>query len=804
MQYIKAPFNFVAVSNKVYFPDWADQISHDVPFSDGLSGQLEIELEAKTPIFIRDSKHETLFCHVQDGEQKKYFIPGTSLKGTIRSVFEILTFAKMDKINDHKFAIRDLHNPMVYNLMKDSKNIRCGWLSIEKDENGKETGSIRDCDFPWRISHQQLDSKFGTKFVETFKAGGIADFSKDSNKTAEYKYNLLTPATSLTSGFKKTTETYGKQLCDFDSSGEKGTLIFTGQAGARKTTGRPSGKFYEFVFVEQPTPAAIKVDAKTWEEFKFHYFDHDSKNISADWKWRKGQLKRGKEIPVFFRLNPKDNLKVKDLGLAYLYKMPYKHSVKELLSEEHRLGFFKPDMAECIFGNANETDALKGRVQFSTAWADMDTVKEGEQITTILGTPKASYYPLYIKQNGEKGKVYSDNNGRPVYKTYMDDNAELAGRKRYPVRESALGDLPAGTDGMKVSFAPLASGTKFTAKIRYFNLRPAELGALLSALTFHNNATTCYHGLGMAKPYGFGRVSLKILNDVGVHLMSEYLDEFESEINAYMKVDNHAFKWHESEQIREFIAMAKIQGVEDRLAYMKMDRSEFAEAKKKENGFYLEDYCSITGSLPEITSFSKTKKIEEKETRSMQAREQLKKEIKCFKDKEKLHQEELAKQARQKKEKQLEKEKEAVARARIEIQKKEEEEEQKRSEELKQKQQALDEELEKKREEEKKRIEERIKQLKKSGLEPIIQDINKFKQARRQIDSYMKHIDVRRLDDRDTNSLMKKASEWYISTPNKQKEKRWKPNDGPDWRKIASWIGDEPAKKWYNNLTGNE
>ena len=137
MQYIKAPFNFVAVSNKVYFPDWADQISHDVPFSDGLSGQLEIELEAKTPIFIRDSKHETLFCHVQDGEQKKYFIPGTSLKGTIRSVFEILTFAKMDKINDHKFAIRDLHNPMVYNLMKDSKNIRCGWLSIEKDENGK-------------------------------------------------------------------------------------------------------------------------------------------------------------------------------------------------------------------------------------------------------------------------------------------------------------------------------------------------------------------------------------------------------------------------------------------------------------------------------------------------------------------------------------------------------------------------------------------------------------------------------------------------------------------------------------------
>ncbi|MBQ7691820.1 MAG: hypothetical protein IJT30_11620, partial [Muribaculaceae bacterium] len=52
MATLKAPFNFVPLSDKVYFPAWADQISHDVPFSDGLSGELELTITAETPILV--------------------------------------------------------------------------------------------------------------------------------------------------------------------------------------------------------------------------------------------------------------------------------------------------------------------------------------------------------------------------------------------------------------------------------------------------------------------------------------------------------------------------------------------------------------------------------------------------------------------------------------------------------------------------------------------------------------------------------------------------------------------------------
>ena len=44
MPTIKAPFNFVPLSDKVFFPDWADKISHDIPFEDGVSGTIELTL----------------------------------------------------------------------------------------------------------------------------------------------------------------------------------------------------------------------------------------------------------------------------------------------------------------------------------------------------------------------------------------------------------------------------------------------------------------------------------------------------------------------------------------------------------------------------------------------------------------------------------------------------------------------------------------------------------------------------------------------------------------------------------------
>jgi len=58
MPEVKAPYNFVPLNEKVFFPDWADLVSHDIPFKNGLSGKIELEITAETPIFIRKPYEE--------------------------------------------------------------------------------------------------------------------------------------------------------------------------------------------------------------------------------------------------------------------------------------------------------------------------------------------------------------------------------------------------------------------------------------------------------------------------------------------------------------------------------------------------------------------------------------------------------------------------------------------------------------------------------------------------------------------------------------------------------------------------
>ncbi len=101
MTQIKAPYNFVPVADEVYIPEWSNQISHDIPFSDGISGKIDLTIKAETPIFVRnghtqinsENQDETYnsFSHIED----RYFIPATTLKGNIRNVLEIMSFGKM-------------------------------------------------------------------------------------------------------------------------------------------------------------------------------------------------------------------------------------------------------------------------------------------------------------------------------------------------------------------------------------------------------------------------------------------------------------------------------------------------------------------------------------------------------------------------------------------------------------------------------------------------------------------------------------------------------------------------------------
>jgi len=288
---ITAPFNFVPLSDKVFFPTWADEVSHDVPFEDGESGVIDITITAQSPIFIRDHANKEKFCN----HNGQYYIPGSSLKGMVRNVLEIMSYSKMNQVDDATFAVRDLSESTNFYMEQMKKEVYAGWL--KRTEDGYV---IEDCGTAYRIHHNEINKATGKPFAEKFRNEGF-------EKTSEYKYNLLGGThLSIEVGEPYRSEKnpkYDKRIfCKYKKGGRKGTLVLTGQPTPRKNTGNTrDGKGFEFVFFEPQKE--LQVTEKVYENFLAAYFDgrETQPHESPDWTfWKKG-LQAGKKVPVFFQ-----------------------------------------------------------------------------------------------------------------------------------------------------------------------------------------------------------------------------------------------------------------------------------------------------------------------------------------------------------------------------------------------------------------------------------------------------------------------------------------------------------------------
>ena len=591
---IKAPYNFVPLEKTAFYPEWANRISQDIPFEDGVSGSIDYTMTAETPIFVRngqtkDAKDNTFShttSHTIDG---RYFIPGTSIKGEIRSVLEILSFGKMTQVQDARFGIRDLSGYDKKRYAQSIADEHCGWLY--KDERGNYY--IKDCGIPGRIATSLLNNS-----LRTFMSNPQLDWNffkektrskkeeKDINKTereeitrsALLKYvnyglsldDLLNMAflnserlNFTFSGIENPNKSqYDKRkFFRIDNTSEKrGTIILTGQPNTTKK--------YDFIFFSQQGTSPIAVPDDIIQDFKsIHKNNYDFKNL---WSLR---LENGKEIPVFFTLNSE---RINAIGLTGMFRIPsatfIKGAIPVSLQSTSRM-----DMAECIFGTTNKVlGGLKGRVVFSHAFVTDVPRKQLPEVCTTLSSPKSSYAPLYTKQG-----------------TWNSFDVEIKGRKRYPVRNRVCGN-ETGNSNTQTKFNPLPEKTEFVGKIFFHNLRESELGALISALTFNGNPD-CSHSIGEAKPLGYGKVKTYIVNindekvlDRNNHYIKDCQEKVQYYLNVFEDLMNRNFKgWPDCPSVNQLIAMAKgIPGnLESTLTYMQMSTNardnEFVKNEKK-------------------------------------------------------------------------------------------------------------------------------------------------------------------------------------------------------------------------------
>lgn len=512
---IKAPYNFVPINHEVYIPSWGKQISMDVPFSDGEDGLIEVELQNNTPLFIRngvgasacDKEEYSAHITLPNGE-KRYFLPGSSLKGMLRSVMEILAFARLkeDSYNDDFFGFRRFggnNDPLQTEYIKQmNEGVCCGWLRYDykRDEYLLDDCGIFDSN-TCRISIETLREVYPQyKNVEDMNA-------LDKNDVLGYP--------------------------DIDGR----TLV---------CTGKMKGKKHEYLF-DKVKNEDIHVDSDVIVKFKTVYKPSDYK----DNLYKK--LNKGERIAVFFK---KDNHgKVSVIGLTRNFRYPYKYRISDCIVQPN-VGE-GPDLVDCIFGYVNKEDALKGRVHVGNAFAN-ETVIEDNIVKGVLGQPSASYYPLYLRQVNE-GK----------YTTYNDE-AEMAGRKRYRVHApNALTDPKYnGNENVVTEMKPLPAGTTFKLLISVHNLRPIEVGALLSALTFHGTEGPC-HNIGQGKSFGFGSLRIKKLELKNFKYDEHaYLKDFEWEMSKFYDSNHPGELWANSDMVKTLLSIAAEHANADELELM--------------------------------------------------------------------------------------------------------------------------------------------------------------------------------------------------------------------------------------------
>lgn len=616
---VTSAYRFVPLSRRVVRPVWQDRVSHDFPLAEGLCAEFEVEIEAHTPLIVGGPRKGS--SREQPGEVEPYrlpdgrpAIPGSSVRGLLRNVLEIATFARLAPVmDDRALSLRDLHLPDYRHQLTRTVSgayqavALGGWLRFDAAASVWSIHEHRVL----RICHKDLIYRPNGKNTPTLHermATAYQGAAGDEQRSARLKYRETGGKVAFfyrSDGPRAHTHSDGKRLhyerarlaLQADSTGS-GYLVLTGQPGLleRPDADHTAGtKHLEFLFDAKeirvrPVPNTVMR--------QFREIHAESADLAFLESSESPHAKRG--VPVFFLTGADGS--VASLGLSQMYRLAGAHTLGRLAAlQQEPVSDAESgplDFTQTLFGHVlQERPALKGRVMVGdfipapgTAVSKADARYSQP---TVLGSPKPGFYPNYIHQKPLSGR------GSPVsaYSTVLSKVApQLSGWKRYPVRpacEVALSSPPAKSSAaVQVRLRPLAAGCRFRGTIRLHNVCPEEAGALLWALDFgeppaeEQALPRLRHGLGLGKPFGFGQVSLRLCAPPRIRANDPRApapapQALRQAFEAYMgsKIPN----WVHSDQLLELRAAADPQhpGATRANLTPPQDPKEFAKIKKE-------------------------------------------------------------------------------------------------------------------------------------------------------------------------------------------------------------------------------
>jgi len=645
MEQLPSPYGFVPLSEHVWFPDWSGAPVHDWPFEDGISGSLTVQIEAKTPLYVRPAPAPGSSGKGQRKTPRSYAwddgghaIPGTSVKGMLRNVLEIATFGKMGRVNDHRYGLRDLSGPeeIYREFMARFDRAEVGGRSKPITLPLVSAGFLKRDEAAARNPRPDEDDQV----VAWIHPSGFAKMHyRDilrrarENKNKSYEPGRRQSGPSKYRGWhgggreldRKVLDAQARELprrlVHFDleehrspnslrpsqyglarfrpeGQGRRGVLVFTGQPNAWRegeVRGRNQPKQHDFVFFDNPSRTQpIPVTRRLLRDFEFIHSDRgqQARQVGShvpneEWGFWKPAFEEDQWVPIFFLLHGKEETgpevrrgsPLKAFGLAMMFRLAYEHTTEDAVrNAQPDFDRQELDFAETLLGTVGRStrgaearaDTRKGRVRFGHFALEGAPRYAGEVRDVVLGAPKASYYPNYLEHGPGHGEAPAKGpNGKPRHMTFQDEGVRARGWKRYKHQQVWTPEAPKGGRGQKLdlsrvgtSFQPLEAGSTFEGTLHLHNVKRVELGALLWCLDF-GQEQECFHGLGMGKPLGYGRVALRIKearleanqgDDVDLDACRR---EWQEQADAWLGERGEHCSWVDTPQIQELLALAR-------------------------------------------------------------------------------------------------------------------------------------------------------------------------------------------------------------------------------------------------------
>ncbi len=635
----KAPYNFVPLPEKVVVFDPQTLPDQGRFYPDRHTGSIECTITTESPVYVRAPLTPEEFDRQETAQDAKvswrqqvrnkadFFatdpdktprIPGSSLRGMLRQLVEMVSYSKVQWVSGDSLVYRLVGETTTQG---DRYRDRLMAPNVQEAQQSKKTAKF----YTPKIKAGYIEDEGGKYYIRpaqeikgtTFARIPIADIP-DSLKPIQGCQNAeeiwfrpgLYEYQAVRGGFLRIKRANVLDPAAHQASGLiQGALARSGEMGSKRTEA--------VVYPPDPKAQRLPIQDDLVAVYKEQVSQEQEKLLGKEGVLRDGQ-------PIFYLV---EDGQLVFFGHTMMMRLPYPYTpidfVPEQLRRESDL-----DLAEAIFGYTKSTGEGKARAYASRVFVGDGLLEAGQSdiwlsqtpiVPKILGSPKPTTFQHYLTQqtpdpNAKNRRNLSD---------YTDlQKSVIRGHKRYWHRGRIAGaDIQEASDRLKdergrekehdtqhTQIRPVRAGLRFRWRLDFENLSAAELGALLWALRLPGALDKQYrHSLGMGKPFGMGAVQIdagltlgdrqrryRALFDgeewgTGTVEASARIDEFIAVFDELIRRQIGAVKQarlSDIERIQMLLRMLEWPGPDKELTeYMQIEQTDPTGARKKKNDY---------------------------------------------------------------------------------------------------------------------------------------------------------------------------------------------------------------------------